>query len=297
MKISYEQVQAFVAVADTGSFSAAGKLLGKHRTTLGQIISNLEIETNMTLFDRSGRYPSLTLQGETLYQQAKALSVASSAFEQLCLYQAKGIETELNVYYSEQLPDSVIVKTMIALHKHYPKVRVHWRKDNNQQILSKLEQNQADLALVICPNGNSVTSIEFSYIAGMPYTLCASPSFVELHRPQGMVSLQQLPQLTLTDFYSSGIDRSICTSNHIQQFDSMRILTSLLINGEGWAILPRHAVIEAINNGDLIQMDIQALQGTLRFPVVSWQASKMMGPVASFILEQFKAFAPTLESV
>ncbi|BBM67295.1 hypothetical protein VA249_39410 [Vibrio alfacsensis] len=60
MHISYEQVTAFVALAECGSFSAAAKQLHKHRTTLGQVITNLEIEINMTLFDRSTRYPQLT---------------------------------------------------------------------------------------------------------------------------------------------------------------------------------------------------------------------------------------------
>ena len=63
MNISYEQIKAFIAVADCGSFSAAAKQLGKHRTTLGQVVTNLEIETNMELFDRIEPLPSTNRRG------------------------------------------------------------------------------------------------------------------------------------------------------------------------------------------------------------------------------------------
>ncbi|WP_028022037.1 LysR family transcriptional regulator [Enterovibrio calviensis] len=288
MNITYDQVEAFIAVADSGSFSAAAKQIGKHRTTLGQTIANLEIEIDLVLFDRSGRYPSLTSDGEKIYQQAKALAVASSAFEQLCLYQSKGVETELKIYYSEQLPAQIIVDTMIQLRQHYQQVRVHWLKDSNDNILKILSNREADLALVVNPMGDSVTSLDFTYLFQMPYTLCASKDFIRRHRPQGMASLQHLHQLVLKDYYHSGVAKTVCTSNQVQVFDSLPTLVSLLKSGEGWAMLPSHSVSDDIAAKHLDVIPIKELNNTLRFPVICWQASKSMGPVASFVIEQIK---------
>ncbi|MDF2153481.1 LysR family transcriptional regulator [Vibrio sp. CAU 1672] len=297
MRISYEQIQAFVAVADSGSFSAAAKQLGKHRTTLGQVITNLEIEINMPLFDRSGRYPILTSEGKSLYQQAKALSAASSAFEQLCLYQEKGIETELIVYYSEQIPAQLIVTIMEQLRKRYSQVRVHWLKGGNAEILAALQDNQADLALVVCPNGDAVSSIDFTYLLSLPFSLCASPAFMQKEKPAGLAALQQLPQLVLNDYYHSGISRSVCTSNYIQKFDSLHLLLQLLKAGEGWAILPSHSVEPALECKQLEEIPLKELGTALRFPVVLWQTSTSMGPVASYIIELIKQYSPQYEAI
>lgn len=297
MKISYDQVQAFISVADSGSFSAAAKQLGKHRTTLGQTIANLEIEIDLELFDRSGRYPSLTADGEKLYQQAKALAVASSAFEQLCLYQSKGLETELKIYYSEQLPAQIIIDTMIQLRKKYHQVRVHWLKESNINILKILENNDADIAFVVNPHGDSITSLDFTYLFQMPYTVCASPDFIHRHRPQSMASLQHLHQLALSDYYHSGVAKTVCTSNQIQEFDSLPTLVSLLMAGEGWAVVPAHAVNEKIDAKLLEAIPLKELNNTLRFPIICWQASKSMGPVASFIIEQIKQQADKHELI
>lgn len=54
MKISFEQLQAFICVAESGSFSAAARLLRKDRATLHQQIGNLEIDWGMSLFNREG---------------------------------------------------------------------------------------------------------------------------------------------------------------------------------------------------------------------------------------------------
>ncbi|WP_413112334.1 LysR family transcriptional regulator [Thaumasiovibrio sp. DFM-14] len=297
MKISFEQVQAFVAVADTGSFSAAAKTLGKHRTTLGQVISNLEIEINMNLFDRSARYPTLTEQGKVLYQQAKALNAASSAFEQLCLYQEKGVETDLTIYYSVQLPEQLIADIMTQLRERYQQVKVHWLRSTNSDILSALQRNEADLAIVVCPNGNSITSIDFRYLSNIPYTVCASPSFLAKEKPAGFADLQYLHQLVLDDYYHSGIARSVCVSNHIQRFDSLQVLLHLLSSGEGWAVLPSHCVERAIKAGELQELCLEELSTALRFPVVLWQAVKSMGPVASYLIELIKAYAVSYEKL
>ncbi len=86
VNISYEQIRAFVVVAETGSFSAAAKVLNRHRTTVGQVVDNLEIEINMALFDRAGKSPVLTAEGEALFKHAKSLSDNSLSFSNYVRY-------------------------------------------------------------------------------------------------------------------------------------------------------------------------------------------------------------------
>ena len=51
---SLDQLQAFVSAADHGSFSAAARQLGKAQSAVSTAVINLEIDTGVDLFDRSG---------------------------------------------------------------------------------------------------------------------------------------------------------------------------------------------------------------------------------------------------
>ncbi|WP_211217128.1 LysR family transcriptional regulator [Psychromonas hadalis] len=68
-----EHLRMFVESAQSGSFSACARKLGKVQSAVSQGIANLEIELNTTLFDRSTRKPSLTPQGERLLPFARSV--------------------------------------------------------------------------------------------------------------------------------------------------------------------------------------------------------------------------------
>ena len=63
----------FVAAAESGSFSAAGRQLGKGQSAVSLGIANLEVDLGFEIFDRRTRKPGLTEKGERILQHAKAV--------------------------------------------------------------------------------------------------------------------------------------------------------------------------------------------------------------------------------
>ena len=61
--VTLDQLRTFIAAADEGSFSAAGRKLRRAQSVVSQTLANLEAQLGVTLFDRSARYPSLTDEG------------------------------------------------------------------------------------------------------------------------------------------------------------------------------------------------------------------------------------------
>src|SRR6266516_2850405 len=64
--MSLDQLRTFIAAADEGSFSAAGRKLRRAQSVVSQTLANLEAQLGVKLFDRSSRYPKLTDQGRSL---------------------------------------------------------------------------------------------------------------------------------------------------------------------------------------------------------------------------------------
>jgi len=61
--MSMDQLRTFIAAAEEGSFSAAGRKLRRAQSVVSATLANLEQQVGFALFDRSGRYPVLTENG------------------------------------------------------------------------------------------------------------------------------------------------------------------------------------------------------------------------------------------
>ena len=79
--LSLRALEIFVAVARAGTMVAAAKKLNLTQPAVSQVISALEANIGVQLFDRSTRPPALTLQGTALIEHASAILDAARRFQ------------------------------------------------------------------------------------------------------------------------------------------------------------------------------------------------------------------------
>lgn len=72
-QLSPELLRTFVAAADTGSFTQAGKAVHRTQSAVSMQMKRLETELDRPLFQREGRGVVLTAEGDTLYRYARRL--------------------------------------------------------------------------------------------------------------------------------------------------------------------------------------------------------------------------------
>ena len=65
------QLETFLAVAQTGSFSGAAKVVHRTQPAVSQVVRKLEEELGEPLFDRSSRDGRLTDAGKVLQEYAQ----------------------------------------------------------------------------------------------------------------------------------------------------------------------------------------------------------------------------------
>jgi len=70
--VSLDQLRTFIAVAEEGNFSAAGRRLRRAQSVVSQTLANLEGQIGVKLFERSGRGATLTDQGHALLARARS---------------------------------------------------------------------------------------------------------------------------------------------------------------------------------------------------------------------------------
>src|SRR5438105_5437069 len=102
--LTLDQLRTFIAAAEEGSFSAAGRKLRRAQSVVSQTLANLEGQINMPLFDRSGRYPQLTEEGKALLNEARTVVHGMDAFKARARTLFEGLEPELSVAIDVMFP-------------------------------------------------------------------------------------------------------------------------------------------------------------------------------------------------
>ena len=108
--VSLDQLRAFIASVDEGSFSAAARKLHRAQSVVSELVSNLEGQIGVTLFDRSGRYPVLTPEGAVLLADARAISSGLDFMKARAKGMASGLEPELSAVVDVLFPIAAITE-------------------------------------------------------------------------------------------------------------------------------------------------------------------------------------------
>src|SRR5882762_5962486 len=95
--VSLDQLRSFIAAVDEGSFSAAARRLRRAQSAVSELVSNLEDQIGVMLFDRSGRYPKLTSEGAVLLADARGIVAGVDFMKARAKGIAAGLEPELSV--------------------------------------------------------------------------------------------------------------------------------------------------------------------------------------------------------
>lgn len=143
-----DQLSAFCAAVEAGSFSGAARKTGKGLTTISTAISTLEDHLGVALFDRAGRYPRLTSNGERLYAQANVLfrqveTIISSAEDSI-----SSVESTLTIGLGELVPTTMVETIIENVSEKYPHTTIEILRAPREQLLALILDKKIELALI-----------------------------------------------------------------------------------------------------------------------------------------------------
>lgn len=140
----WNQVRAFLATAEEGSFSAAARALGLTQPTLGRQVAGLEAALDVTLFERGTRGLVLTPTGQDLLTHVREMSEAAARVSLAASGRAETIEGDVRVSASEMHATYILPTVVADLRRDHPGIRVEIVANN---ALSDLRHREADIAI------------------------------------------------------------------------------------------------------------------------------------------------------
>src|SRR5687768_14623245 len=145
--MTFDQLEAFHAVATRGGFTAASAHLHKSQPAISKLIQNLEAELGLALFDRAGYRAALTDAGRLFLERAASLLESSEALRRFGLALGGAAEPVVRLVLEAITPLPSVLAALRDIEARFPWVRYELRTERMTGALEALQDRSADLVI------------------------------------------------------------------------------------------------------------------------------------------------------
>jgi DNA-binding transcriptional LysR family regulator len=287
--MSMDQLRTFIAAAEEGSFSAAGRKLRRAQSVVSQTLANLELQVGFALFDRSGRYPRLTEQGRALLDSARAAASSMDGFKAKARTLAEGLEAELAVAVDVMFPIARLTEAVRLFHQEFPGTPLRLDVEALGAVVQPLLARRCRLAVVgSYPDVPEQCATDF--LCEVPLVAVAAAG--HLPAPVARSEAARHVQLILTDRSTLTEGRQFGVLNEQGwRLADLGAKHAFLRAGLGWGGMPRHMVADDLARGVLVELALEAspVLGQAMSMYACWRKDAPPGPAGRRFIELLRS--------
>lgn len=293
MPLDFKQLEAFIWVADLGSFSKAATRLNTTQPNISVRIRSLESTLKVTLLERDAGSVRLTARGQDLLVHGR--QVLDSAHKLIAAVGDTSLRTgTLRLGVTEMIVHTWLQTFLKLLKEQYPALQVEITIDLSVNLTKELVDRNIDLALQNGPfERSSMSSVE---LGTYPLIWVASPE-LGLPRKQGVSSRVLGAHPLLTHARDTALFKQMSEHCNSVGMTNVRLVPSsslaaclfLAINGMGVATLPRSMVLDSLEKGEVVEvkypwtpesLDFQARYDKSKSPVFVMDIARLAQEVS-----------------
>lgn len=174
--LDWTLTRSFLAVAESGSLSAAARLLNLSQPTLGRHIAELEEALDLTLFHRRARGLVPTGAAKALLPHARAMRDAAAGMALAAAGKSESLAGTVRITASRVVSHHLLPPMLAKLRRAEPEIQIELvPSDDSENLLFR----EADIAVrMYRPTQLDVIT---SHLCDMPIGLYAAQSYLETH--------------------------------------------------------------------------------------------------------------------
>jgi len=288
--MNLKQLEVFIAVAETGSFSKGAEASFITQSTVSQHIFALEAEFGLRLFDRTGKGALLTEGGKILMDRAKRVVDAAREIP-LALARFKGMEeAELKVAGSSIPSEYLIPGLLPLLTAEFPGVSVTVLQGDSRSVLDMVLSEEVELGVVGAFFDEE--SLELAAVARdevvliaqvghrwsgsrvTPGDLCSEPMVMrEAGSGTGKSTVETLEKCGI----APGSLRVVA------RLGSNEAVKRAVLNGMGVSFVSAMSVESELAQGSLIQVPVEGVSIAREFYLVRRKGRELSPAAAAFL--------------
>lgn len=257
--INLQRTAMFVAIADTGSFTAAAEAMGLTKAVVSFNIRQLEDELGVTLLLRSTRRLTLTEAGRLFHQRSVALLKDAERLKDDVRANHAGLTGELRITTTPEYGSQVVVPLLAEFSQQHPDLRVrHVSSSLHADLISERFDVAIRLGTLADSRYHAALITQFSIFP------VATPGWLRNH------PVESLEQLAKADWIiherlasplrwqvndACGEPATLEIKKAPRLFaDSAQALMAFALAGCGVALLPEWLVRHALDDGKLVSV-------------------------------------------
>jgi DNA-binding transcriptional LysR family regulator len=250
-------LKAFIAVTETGSFSAAAENLHLTQPAISKRIALLEEQLGVLLFDRAGRQISPTQAGQIFLPRAREILQAVTNAQRAIDDLQGEVRGKLSIATSHHIGLHRLPPWLKDFSKRYPDVKLDLHFLDSEQAYQEVLQGRFDLAVITLAEDHDpriaaeplwIDRLEFVAAPGHPLTRRKHISIEDLSgcpaiMPDANTYTTRLVRKVF-DQQQQTLDVTMVT-NHL---DTIKMMVSI---GLGWGVLPETMLDEKLSSLDV----------------------------------------------
>ncbi len=281
MGLKIDEIRSFVAVAETGSFSAAARNLKRAQSVVSMHIAGFEAELGYKLFDRTPK-PVLTAQGRELLVGAKRVLVEADRLQNRALTLSETQTPSIYMGIDLVLEAPVMIDLLRLFAKSFPSVRLQIENISGSEAKWFFTKTAMNLALVF----SSDPSLESDeYILGhspLSIVVAKNHPLAAIDRPT-VDDLRRYRQIVVHARDPESPSPAVVNTDY-WEIDSGLWALGLAARGVGWAILPNFLLIgQSAFRGSVVTINspfrleaqrlvLRSKKGEVSAEVIDWWA-------------------------
>ncbi len=290
--MNLKQLEVFIAVAETGSFSKGADATFITQSTVSQHISALEKEFGLRLLDRTGKGALLTEGGKLLLQHAQQLLANTRSLVQ-AMNRFKGIEhSNLTIGGSNIPGDYILPDALPALISRFPSLAVTVLHGDSREILDKLDKEEIELGVIgtwfdnddilFTPLGQDHVRLVVGKQHRWQKRKAVDPEELQeekyvLREPGSGTGKTIREALSLAGINISTFNVKACLGSN-------ESIKKAVINGLGISFIPEISMKKEMERGELFPLDIKGVDFSRHLYLVQ-RAGRQLSPAAAAFAE------------
>lgn len=290
--VTLDQMRAFVAIAEAGGFRAAAGRLSRVQSAVSHAIGNLEAQLGVTLFDRSGRRPTLTPEGQALLADVRAILLKVDTMRARARGLGEGVELSLAIALDPQFPLGILAAALKDLHDGYSSVSVRlWTAPLGAAILA-LREGRCTLAITAAEIPDPRIELEaLSFVPRAAVAAATHPIAARARSGEPLTAAELADHLQIVvpdpSPLTEGRDFGVLSPGTWRVSDNAT-KHALIVAGVGWGSLPLWLVERELAEGRLVRIAAAEFgpQGeTLVRAYLAHRTDQPLGPAARLLRE------------
>ncbi|WP_400164314.1 LysR family transcriptional regulator [Brevibacillus sp. TJ4] len=286
--MNMEQIEAFIFVSLTGSFSKTADLLYLSQPTVSMRIKALEAYLDCKLFRRTGHTISLTREGELFLPYAKSI-LHSLQEGQMALKRSAGeVEGELAVSSVFIAAFYILPDLVEQFQKMYPKIKLTILTGHSHQVLEMVLNHEVAFGIARAVTHPQINQIQ---LMSDQMVLAIYPGHAFTERRQ--VTIEEVAQEPLILFNRGSLDWKLIDSaftHHqlknkvVMEVDNIEVVKRMVKQKLGIAFVPRFSILKDLEKGELHEVEVLNLPQIQRnFELIYLKETPFQGIMRTFV--------------